>query len=50
MHVERDRQLPTVQASVGRLLQLIREAAFVETERRDGLLFQPVLIGIRPSE
>ena len=36
--------------SVGRLLQLIREAGFVETERRDGVLFQPVLVGIRPSE
>jgi 2-polyprenyl-3-methyl-5-hydroxy-6-metoxy-1,4-benzoquinol methylase len=36
--------------SVGRLLQLMREAGFVETERRDGVLFQPVLVGIRPSE
>ena len=36
--------------SAGRLLQLMREAGFVETERRDGVLFQPVLVGIRPSE
>ncbi len=36
--------------SVGRLLQLMREAGFVETERRDGVLFQPVLVGLRPSE
>jgi hypothetical protein len=27
----------------------MREAAFVETERRDGVLFQPVLVDIRPS-
>jgi glycine/sarcosine N-methyltransferase len=36
--------------SVDRLLELMREAGFVETERRDGVLFQPVLVGVRPSE
>ena len=36
--------------SVGRLIEPMREAGFVETERRDAVLFQPVLVGIRPSE
>ena len=34
--------------SITRLLSLAREAGFIRTERRDGVLFQPVVLGFRP--
>ncbi len=34
--------------SIDRLLSLLAEAGFVGTERRDDILFQPVLLGRRP--
>jgi len=34
--------------SIDRLLSLLVEAGFVAAERRDGVLFQPVLLGRRP--
>ena len=33
---------------IDRLLSLLAEAGFVDAERRDGVLFQPVLLGRRP--
>jgi SAM-dependent methyltransferase len=33
---------------IPKLLELMAEAGFVDIERRDGLLFQPVLLGRRP--
>ena len=35
--------------SIERLLSLLAEAGFVCVERRDDVLFQPVLFGRRPS-
>jgi len=35
--------------SVTHLTELLRDAGFVDVERRDGVLFQPVIIGRRPS-
>ncbi len=35
--------------SIERLLLLLAEAGFVDVERRDDVLFQPVLLGRRPS-
>jgi SAM-dependent methyltransferase len=34
--------------SITRLLSLAREAGFIRTERRDGVLFQPVIVAFRP--
>jgi SAM-dependent methyltransferase len=34
--------------SIDRLLSLLSQAGFVAVERRDGILFQPVLLGRRP--
>jgi len=35
--------------SIDRLLSLLAEAGFVEAQRRDGVLFQPVLLARRPN-
>ena len=35
--------------SIERLLDLMTEAGFAHTQRRDDVLFQPVLMGYRPS-
>ena len=34
--------------SIVRLLELLREAGFIDVRRLDGVLFQPVLVGRRP--
>ena len=34
--------------TIDRLLALLAEAGFVDTRRRDDVLFQPVLVGRRP--
>ncbi|HEX9173463.1 MAG TPA: class I SAM-dependent methyltransferase [Telluria sp.] len=33
--------------SIGRLIELLQQAGFVDIERRDGILFQPVIVGRR---
>jgi len=35
--------------SIAHLSELLQEAGFVDVERRDGVLFQPIIIGRRPN-